>query len=107
MARYIDADKMKNSICFYDGADGDTYAKVTGNILREWIDQRPSEDVVPVVHGHWIDCHGNYVSMDANGIVDGECLCSVCGDYLIASDEYGVRGFYCPNCGTKMDEEVQ
>lgn len=28
------------------------------------------------------------------------CKCSVCGKWLIASDEYGVYGYFCPYCGS-------
>lgn len=31
--------------------------------------------------------------------------CSVCGDWLSASDEYLVKGNYCPNCGAKMENK--
>ena len=39
-----------------------------------------------------------------NGIPEGSCCCSNCEEWLVASDEYGVNGTYCPNCGAKMDE---
>ena len=56
-------------------------------MVREY----PTEDVVPVIHAHWIE-HPKY------SIV---CNCSNCG--------VSVRGTtgenYCFNCGAKMDEE--
>ena len=30
------------------------------------------------------------------------CYCSVCGDWLTASDEYPAKGNFCPNCGATM-----
>lgn len=47
----------------------------------------PAADVVPVVHGHWIE--------------DGDCqICSECGEEH-CWDEY--RAAYCDSCGAKMD----
>ena len=68
-------------------------------------------DSEPVVHAHWIGSgltsvgyKRRAVLCDRNGyVVDGPCLCSNCGAVLIASDEYAVKGRYCPNCGAKMD----
>ena len=51
------------------------------------IDLIPAADVVPVVHGHWIE--------------DGDCqICSECGEEH-CWDEY--RAAYCDSCGAKMD----
>ena len=52
--------------------------------------------------GVWLDDIGAKVPLDRDGYTTGWCQCSVCGDWLIASDEYEVRGRYCPNCGAKM-----
>lgn len=52
--------------------------------------------------GEWIDDNGAKVPLDRDGYTTGWCQCSVCGDWLIASDEYEVRGRYCPNCGSRM-----
>ena len=71
----------------------------------------PSADVAPVRHGRWLDRQKNQGLKDEEigtvGMVDGEpwssCYCSECGEWLVASDEYAVKGNYCPNCGAKMD----
>lgn len=49
----------------------------------------PAADVVPVVHGKWVD----------NGIPESILsMCSVCGI------KHGACTFnYCPNCGAKME----
>ena len=68
-------------------------------------------DVAPVRHGRWLDRPKNQGLKDEEigtvGMVDGEpwssCYCSECGEWLVASDEYAVKGNYCPNCGAKMD----
>ena len=51
----------------------------------------PAADVAPVVHGQWV-----------NG-----CQCSVCGDrHGPYNSRHRPYYNYCPNCGAKMDEEV-
>lgn len=66
----------------------------------------PTVDAEPVVHGHWVTniYDRDFVRIDKDGFPEKSCYCSVCGDWLTASDEYAVRGYYCPNCGAKMDE---
>ena len=84
MARYIDADKLiYNEIT---DEHGDTYLVVHA----PEIDNAPTEDVQPVVHGKWIK----------NDIPNSELSkCTNCGYDL------GAWSFkYCPNCGAKMDE---
>ena len=71
-------------------------------------------DVASVRHGRWLDRPKNQGLKDEEigtvGMVDGEpwssCYCSECGEWLVASDEYAVKGNYCPNCGAKMEQEV-
>lgn len=62
-------------------------------------------DVAPVVHGKWVDHDGNKVQLNEHGETCGTCFCNRCGEWLVASDEYAVKGYFCPNCGAKMDRE--
>ena len=57
--------------------------------------------------GEWRDDNGAVVPLDDYGYTTDLCQCSVCGDWLIASDEYEVRGRYCPNCGSRMRKGEQ
>lgn len=53
----------------------------------------PAADVLPVVHGRWIDNE-----------LDGykwAFICSKCG--YVDGYPFNSRHNYCPNCGTKMD----
>lgn len=62
--------------------------------VMEYAENIPAADVAPVVHGRW-------------GIMDGYKMrraCSVCGWDV---PEYGKFYSYCPNCGAKMDLEVE
>lgn len=75
----------------------------------------PAVDAVEVVHGRWLDRPKNQGWKDEEigtvGMVDGEpwssCYCSECGEWLVASDEYSVKGNYCPNCGADMRERKE
>ena len=79
--------------------------------FAEDIEEIPAADVAPVRHGRWLDRPKNQGLKDEEigtvGMVDGEpwssCYCSECGEWLVASDEYAVKGNYCPSCGAKMD----
>ena len=62
----------------------------------------PAVDAAPVVHGEWIGYYEEHVPL-TNGIPAGSCFCSICSAWLVAPDEYGTPGYYCPNCGAKMD----
>lgn len=58
-------------------------------------DSVPAADVAPVVHGRWTQ------------VDDTKCRCSNCDIIaLIGLYPHGDKN-YCPNCGAKMDEEVQ
>jgi rubrerythrin len=62
----------------------------------------PTADVQPVRHGRW-----NEESPDC---LDGDSVyvCSVCGETwtLIEGTPLDNNMHYCPNCGAKMDSEV-
>lgn len=61
------------------------------------IDEAPTLDVAPVVHGRWIDkqIHRRMQSR-----------CSACGKHSgIGGIESNRHKPFCPNCGAKMDKE--
>lgn len=78
--RLIDAYKVR---C--DRDDFDTYADYVKAF--DAINEAPTVDAVPVVHGKWI-----------SGV-----MCSKCGyrTYEWLTPEF----HYCPNCGARMDAE--
>ena len=78
MARYIDADALKQKIFAH---------WYTCEEIDETIDAFPTANVVEVVHG--------------KNIGGGAFECSVCG-FRDNYHDYEVH--YCPNCGAKMDE---
>ena len=66
-------------------------ASIAKTMIR-YVKRVPTIDAAPVVHGRW----------EYNGIPESVLSkCSVCGCL------YGSSAFnYCPNCGAKMDLEV-
>ena len=58
------------------------------------------------VRGEWIDIDGEKVPVDKYGQPFGWAMCSACGEYLTASDEYPCIGRFCPNCGAPMTDEA-
>lgn len=64
----------------------------------------PTREMVERMRGHWVDLEGEEVKVDKYGCPVGFARCSICDDYLTASEEYSCQGRFCPNCGAKMDE---
>lgn len=53
-------------------------------------------------YGEWVDEDGNKVPLDKDGYPLGSCWCNQCHEWLVGSDEYAIKGNFCPNCGVKM-----
>ena len=97
MARYIDADKLKQTLTeLYDLAKWKprelhfSLFDMVGNI-----DGEPTADVVPVIHAQW----GRYNAT-------AQFYCTNChdlwqGDFDL--DPFDDHFYYCPSCGAKMD----
>ena len=94
MYEYIERKAIRDAL--YD-ADAITMSGV--KILNQF----PVADVAPVRHGRWIsltDCSNDGV------------YCFVCHkkvykeDYAICNRKNKLRSDYCPNCGAKMDSEL-
>lgn len=64
--------------------------------LKEAIERTPTIEAEPIRHGHW------EMKADPYAFFDTIPVCSVCG----CTTKYRVTSKFCPNCGAKMDEEV-
>ena len=100
MARFIDADKLKQELLEEDEKlgkpkDMETMLKSTGIFhALIHIQLAETEDVTPVIHAHWVRMYNN------------DWLCSNCDNILDESTDLNdIR--YCSWCGAKMDEEVE
>lgn len=85
MDRYIDAEKAFNSV--------DT-SVINSQYAISIIKSAPTEDVAPVVHAHW-----EHKLVPRLGYPVP--ICSHCGESRRETSDF------CPDCGAKMDEEVQ
>ena len=65
----------------------------------------PTREQVEKMRGEWID-DGEKVPVDENGCPKDWAKCSVCGEYLTASEEYDCTGHFCPACGSPMTDEA-
>ena len=90
--RLIDADAFLKRNEVY--ADCEFLHPMYQNTLREIVDDEPTIDAVPVVHGKWIHLYKN------------NYRCSVCGAWFIFEDENNPyeEGRFCPYCGARMGE---
>lgn len=81
--RLIDANALRDDTYILDAWDA--------KIVRAWLDDQPTVDAVPVVHGRWI-------------IKGQDVFCSSCNNES-GYNAWGSSAFssYCPNCGAKMD----
>ena len=68
------------------------------------IDEAPTVDAEPVRHGRWKTMPYRTVE-HGNVVISGEA--EMCTNCRCAKKEYHKQMNYCPNCGAKMDEEVQ
>lgn len=93
--RLIDADKLREDWL----TNGENEYIYDTNAFLDSIDEQPTVDAAPVVHGRWIP-------LEYDGFADGNPVwdlweCSECGEEH-SGDEDTLTP-YCPNCGAKMD----
>ena len=82
MAEYINREVLKNDIA------KSIEPFNTGSVFRA-INRQTAADVVPVVHGRWVEYQIPHI-----------ICCSNC-DWATGTEEKNFQ--YCPNCGAKMD----
>ena len=100
----IDRDSLKHQIIeTYEyefptasGAFDEFVTKIIPNIINN----APTIDAMPVVHGRWILLGKNEHDYETSV----EEKCSLCGRYVYRYDTE-LQDNYCPNCGAKMDKE--
>jgi hypothetical protein len=83
--------------------------------VLEYVENLPSADVAPVVHGRWtaqcvVEMDGGWTleDMPYNEYQHSNPICSICRKTaLLDGGEDYVASPYCPNCGAKMDGGVE
>lgn len=92
MAEYIDREELLTHQYNASHSNWPQLAEMVVGV--EDIENLPAADVAPVVHGRWNSMDGYKMRV----------VCSECG---WDAPEYGKFYSYCPNCGAKMDLEVE
>lgn len=88
--RLIDADKMRDDWL----ENGENEYVYDTNAVLESIDEQPTVDAAPVVHGHWVSDEGDVLFH-----------CSECETQISTSWDYDdLHWNFCPDCGAKMDK---
>ena len=108
MAEYIEREAVMQAFSDYvwNSNHSDLVPAPQWNHAVDIVRDYPAADVVPVRHGRWLSMDSEKViAIDDDGCPVDSCRCSECGDWLTGSDEYMVRGRYCPNCGAKMNKD--
>ena len=101
--RLIDANTLPSYILEFNDVNHEERQRMH-IVLAQDIDNAPTVDAVPVVHGQWIS-----LTECANAGV----YCSVCHkkvwkeDYAWCNRKNKLRSNYCPHCGSKMDGDAQ
>lgn len=97
--RLIDADALEleadqhnvmNGVAFVGQRGGGRTLEIVKRLLKHMIDNAPTIEAVPVVHGRWV--YGVTLNHEWR-------KCSEC---LVSQEIFGCFT-YCPNCGAKMD----
>ena len=99
MAEYINREAAVKAFNNFDaGRAFSTHSTLlTSEEFAEYLYELPAADVMPVVHGRWID-------NGANGY-KWAFVCSMCG--YVDGHPFDNRHNFCPNCGAKMDLEAK
>ena len=103
--RPIDADALKKMVgksdCLSINLPGFASIAIAG--LKTLIDEQPTVDAVPVVHGAWEE--ETVGSIEENAVIADwqSARCSACKRYLTTPYMYYFEHYnYCPNCGADM-----
>lgn len=101
MAEYIEREAVAMRVLGLTIADP-AVAQYADAVLMQ-IQQTPTADVAPVVHGRWVPADGEGETCD-------EWDCSICERRLTFGEEMEIDEVcelnrYCPNCGARMDGE--
>ena len=103
--RLIDADALyvsiaKDTYLLTDRINSRDYGMFLVGIKQK-IDNAPTVQA-DRPHGEWVDEDGNKVPLDRDGYPLGDCYCNQCHEWLVGSDEYTIKGNFCPVCGADM-----
>lgn len=94
MVEYIDREALVDKFDRMGLGEHSFVEKVFSDGVRTIIAEMPAVDVVPVVHGQWIEDHDYLKCPECGVMVKRDFTFFDVGDWN-----------FCPNCGGKMDFE--
>lgn len=99
MARLIDADALKKAIMAEPWKNEPNAVRLTVDYINIIIDEQPTVDAAPVVHGRWEQVQ--------RWATKAKYRCTVCGREIMSAVKVNIAKYpYC-HCGAKMDLEVE
>lgn len=114
MSEYIDRQALLDAIpTTEEDKQISLYGAIADFIIK--VNTIPAADVVPVVHGHWIENRSEYYELcyssgqtpeQTEYLTESDVACSSClRKFNITDNSFTYEcANYCPNCGAKMDE---
>ena len=100
MPEYIDRDTAVKEVMAAKWESGSD-----GAMAMEIVAAPPAADVEPVRHGRWDLSPASIRRVKKTNIP--EAVCSLCGKRFCDITNSVTLYHYCPNCGAKMDGEVE
>ena len=101
--RLIDADALMKAIKSFRWFGVPNTLKLMFDYLKIIINEQPTIEAAPVVHGRWVDAR-SIPSVNRKDVPVVKCSkCKIYFCDLINNHHYMYH--YCPNCGTRMDGE--
>lgn len=93
--RLIDADALKEELdSVLNWNTNNEYNMYSDTMVA--IDNAPTIEAEPVLHGRWIDKYGN-----------GDLYCSECGAVMEKHEHINHNLYFCYHCGANMDIEEE
>lgn len=97
MAEYVDRERLKEAF-ITDLQTLQTVDEHTLNLVILEIEEAPTADVAPVVHGRWEKCGNTKHKMYCKNCGGERLFKKIKNGYFLVVDSA-----YCPHCGAKMD----
>lgn len=103
MADYIDREVAVSKMRMAQSSHHTLGERMSVNEAVAIVEEMPTADVAPVVHGRWDDIPNAYMSVvSKTGAYHGNATtCSVC----LEVNPNAFKTNYCPNCGAKMEAD--